>query len=359
MKILVLGKFNLDSFGSHIADTLTIMGHQSFKCEVGVRYRHNKHYVLNQFEKLRMNFYDIFQNTTRGQNIELRNIYKKSDEKIDLIISTYDFFYPEQVNNLKKHFNCPIVLWYPDSIQNLRKSLFANADYNYIFFKDLYIVNKLREDYGFNNVYYLPQCFNPLKHNIFETTNLEIEYYSSDLTTAGNLHVYRIKLFEHLINYDIKIWGNPAPIWLNTSSIKQFVQNKYVTNREKSIVFHNSKIVINNQHPSEIFGVNIRTFEIAGAGGFQITNKKSGLNQLFKVGKEIITYENINDLKEKVDYYLLNEEERKIIAEASYKRAHKEHTYKNRLTILLDTVFGKSTGFKIPFISCKDEYDES
>lgn len=355
MNILILGKFNLDSFGSHIADTLIDMGHKAIRCEVGVSYRHNKHPVLTQLEKLRTNFYELYKNTRHGQISELKSIYKKVDEKIDLIVSTYDFFYPEQVHQLKKHFSSPIALWYPDSIQNLRKSLFVKANYDFIFFVDTYIVRVLKSDYNLQNVYYLPQCFNPFKHNRFDTTNEEIKYYASDITTAGNLHVYRVKLFEQLINYDIKIWGNPAPIWLDTTKIKKFVQKEYVTNRTKSIVFRNSKLVLNNQHPTTIWGVNVRTFEIAGAGGFQITNNKPGLDQLFTIGKEIATYENVNDLKEKLDYYLSNESERLKIANAAYNRAHAEHTYKHRLELLLDTVSGMKSGFETPPISYKFE----
>lgn len=351
MRILVIGKFNPDSFGTHIADTLKDMGNEIIKYEIGVAYKRNRNKFLSQFEKLRIHTYDLYKNTNKGQIKELKRIFKNVELKVELIVVTYDFFYPEQVKLIRKHFACPIILWFPDSILNLGKSLFVKSPYDFVFFKDPYIVQVLREDYNCDNVYFLPQCLNPKLHNIFSATEMEKEFFGSDITTAGNLHTYRVKLFEQLTDYEIKLWGNPPPLWLNTSRLNQFIQNKYVTGREKSIVFHYSKIVLNNQHPTEYWGVNIRTFEIAGAGGFQITNNKPGLEQLFLSGNEIETYNNIGELREKLNYYLENENQRKKVSEAAYKRAQSEHTYMHRLTVMLETVNGKRKGYEMPAIT--------
>ena len=76
--------------------------------------------------------------------------------------------------------------------------------------------------------------------------------------------------------------------------------------------------------------INYRTFETTGCGTFLLTNYTPGLEKLFDIGKEIVVYNDLNDLDNKVKYYLENEEEREKIALAGYNRAKKDHTYFER-----------------------------
>ena len=162
--------------------------------------------------------------------------------------------------------------------------------------------------------------------------------YGCDITIVCNMYPYRVNLIEQFSDYHFKIWGN-FPQWLNTKLRYNF-QGEFLTEEDKAKAFIGAKIVINTLHYAEIEGVNARLFEAAGCGAFQIIDKKPALEDLFKEGEEIITFETKKELKEKVDYYLSRPEERLRISEAAYNRAHKEHTYLNRLKLMLEIVFG-------------------
>ena len=57
---------------------------------------------------------------------------------------------------------------------------------------------------------------------------------------------------------------------------------------------------------------------------------KAALNsneEIFKDGKEIIYYDNINDAKEKIRYFLNNKKERIEIAINGFNRFHKEYLF--------------------------------
>jgi len=84
--------------------------------------------------------------------------------------------------------------------------------------------------------------------------------------------------------------------------------------------------------------INYRTFETTGCGTFLLTNYTPGLEKLFDIGKEIVVYNDLNDLDNKVKYYLENEEEREGIAKAGYERSKKDHTYYERAKTLLDII---------------------
>ena len=73
-------------------------------------------------------------------------------------------------------------------------------------------------------------------------------------------------------------------------------------------------------------------------GAFQICEYRKELEELFHVGEEIETFQNIDELKEKIRFYLENPQKRKEIAEKGYLRAHKEHTYEKRLSELVSHI---------------------
>ena len=84
--------------------------------------------------------------------------------------------------------------------------------------------------------------------------------------------------------------------------------------------------------------INYRTFETCGCGTMLLTNYTPGLEKLFDIGKEIVVYESIEDLDNKVKYYLENEDERNMIAETGYQRAKKDHTYFERAKKIIDII---------------------
>lgn len=114
--------------------------------------------------------------------------------------------------------------------------------------------------------------------------------------------------------------------------------------------FRGVKIVVNNFYCSEIWGVNVRTFEAAGADALQMVGWRPWLEQLFVDGRELVAFRGVQDLKRRIDYWLPRENECREIARAGMRRAHAEHTYRLRLDLLLSTQGGSATGFPLPGI---------
>lgn len=356
MKILVIGKFYTEGFALHISETLKSMGHSVICIEPGLKERNYQWKFSKRWMQVKQNIYNLSDNLAAIRAKRLSKLFGKiGRNKIDLTIVCHDrFLWPKEVEKLKTNTKTPVVLWFPDYIGNL-KGYFANAPYDAVFFKDPFIVQTMK---GFVSppVYYLPECFNPLTHRLPDLEAGDLNAYICDITTAGNMHSYRVAFFKQLEEYHVKLWGNPPPLWLQMESVNQMYQNKPVTNKEKAKAFRGARIVINNLHPGEMWGVNVRTFEIAGIGGFQLVNWRPGLNQLFEDSKEIVSFTSMEDLKEKIDYYLDHENERNVIAKAGMEKAYREHTYSHRLNTLIETVKGRAKGFPLPeFISGKEQ----
>jgi spore maturation protein CgeB len=73
-----------------------------------------------------------------------------------------------------------------------------------------------------------------------------------------------------------------------------------------------------------------RNFEVPGCGGFVLTGHAENLDEYFVPGREIVCYQDEEELIRLARYYLDHEEERAAIAQAGYQRTLREHTYDHR-----------------------------
>lgn len=84
--------------------------------------------------------------------------------------------------------------------------------------------------------------------------------------------------------------------------------------------------------------VNMRCFEVTGSGNFLLTNRIPSLEELFVDGKEIVMYDDLDDMVAKAKYYLEHDEEREAIAAAGYARSMKDHRFSKRVDIILNDI---------------------
>lgn len=326
-RILIAGSAFFDSYAMSFYDTLLRMGHEV--------YLEDPNKILGLVQNMPFNAHlqflnqIIFRNQTL-QPYDKRLIVSASKHELDLIL----VFAPTMYNNAcieqikKEQPKTIIASVFADHLANFGRMYNLRAPYDFCFYKDRYIVDKLRAKLGLN-AFYLPQCFDPNIHKCNDLSEEDIAKYGCDITTAGNMYYYKAMMLENLSEYNIKIWGNFAS-WIR-SPIKKMWTKQYVAGEQKAKAFRAAKICINNNHYAEINGVNKRTFEICGCGGFQLTDDSEGLKDVFIADNEVAVFTDIKDLKEKVAYYLNHPEERQKIALAGYKRAINEHTFEHRI----------------------------
>lgn len=81
-----------------------------------------------------------------------------------------------------------------------------------------------------------------------------------------------------------------------------------------------------------------RLFHAVGGAALALNDYFPELDQMFDVGKEIVTYQfgNFDEMEEKLKYYLIHDTERERIARAGYERGRKQHTFTARIQQILD-----------------------
>jgi spore maturation protein CgeB len=170
-----------------------------------------------------------------------------------------------------------------------------------------------------------------------------------DVTFVGQAYGARYNIIHKLIKEEIpvKVWGSNwnLKIWhrvarkihfLSNESFQKIAGSTRISQETMIKIFQSSRINMNlsgasHKERNQIKG---RNFEIPACGGFQLSEYVGGLENYFKIDREIVCYRNQSELIDKIKYYLSHDQERKAVAEAGYQRVLQEHTYQKRFNEL-------------------------
>lgn len=144
----------------------------------------------------------------------------------------------------------------------------------------------------------------------------------------------RRALIELSKYYHVNVYSN--------SDVSDMVRIRYCGSvdywSEMPKVFRASKINLNFTIPNIKSGIPLRVWDVLGSGGFLLTNYQAELPYFFEEGKDLVCFDGVEDLREKVGYYLEHEEERRAIAESGYRKVKETHLYIERIRTMLAQV---------------------
>jgi len=200
-------------------------------------------------------------------------------------------------------------------------------------------------------VYHMPLGFSP---NVFKFQNV-FEEYKSDVCIAGVLFDRRRKVVEDLyaLRDKIKLRVITPKDWANRVIHKDgiMLHDDVVSPEEMVKYYCGAKIVLcvnRDYSPANELGKKSTTpgrvfQETACRRMVMLDNTRPEVNDYFVDGKEIVLFdsENADDLRNKIMYYLENEEEREAIAHNGYVRTMSENTWKHRLAGLFKFIEGE------------------
>jgi spore maturation protein CgeB len=198
---------------------------------------------------------------------------------------------------------------------------------------------------GAGEVHYLPVGCDPGIHAPLKLSEEERQRWGSPISFMGAGYHNRQQLFASLADLPLKIWGTE---WPSCRPFDRMVQEggRRLTPAEYVKVFNATEININLHSSNERDGVdpfgdflNPRTFELAASGVFQLVDERSLLSEAFDVGKEIVTFSGVADLKAKIAYYLAHPEERAKVVAASRARVLRDHSYTARFKEMLSIIY--------------------
>jgi len=335
MKILITGpSFAPWALASFLVTAFKKLGHKVCTFD----YRHSKSTILRHIPLIRSN-YTIAYFRRFDPTLDKNFINSVKEHKPDFILVIKgESISAKTITYIRKKFDIPVFLWFPDDPQFhpfMSKYYYKSYDF---YLSSSFITTEQLKKKNFNRVEYIPFACDPEIHKKVKLSKSDKKKYECDINFIGTFYFERWKYIKKLKPYNLKIWGKWWKLPLKLSNMLKSYQSKGIYHKDYVKAFNGARIVLNIHLPAMKNGgmkSNMRTFEASGSGAFILCDKTIGIEDLFIPEKEIILYDNINDLKEKVDYYLQNPEKRNTISKNAQKRCYKDHTYLHRAKFIL------------------------
>ena len=234
----------------------------------------------------------------------------------------------------------PTAFWFVEDFRVLPYWRDVAAGYSYFFtIQQGELSTELRQC-GVQNFSYLPPAAALEVHSPLSMNDTDRREFGSPLSFVGAGYHNRLRFFRALADQQFKIWGSG---WPQTPPLGTLVQKggQRVASETCVKIFNASTINLNLHSSTSHEGIdprgdfiNPRTFEIAACEAFQLVDQRSHLNDLF-TEEELVTYGDLPELRDKIDHYLTNSEQRLAIARKGRNRVVAEHTYQSRMEELL------------------------
>lgn len=305
----------------------------------------SKEYVkVSRFTQNRYAQYIIHPYAVRKINIKLLKFIAAYEPDLIFVVKGHTIC-PDSIRAMKKTTRALLFIFNPDDPFNpnrgssskfIRKSI---PEYDCYFIWSQLLIPRLKKA-GARRIEYLPFACDTNLHYPVDLSEGDKVKYGSDVSFIGNWDKERENWLLELKNYKLAVWG--ADFW-ETKCKDKFIRScwkgRIVIGEEMSKIVQSSKINLNILRLQNKGAHNMRTFEIPACGGFMLHERSEELLEFFEEGKEIDCFSTAEELKDKIIFYLKNDNLRMKIAEAGYQRLLKSgYCYTNRAKQLLEFI---------------------
>lgn len=172
----------------------------------------------------------------------------------------------------------------------------------------------------------------------WEGCSIEKRYFCESMHFVRKCNeIERVKILNKLAeHHELVLYSDESPKkMLNNVEIRPWAD--YLAVMPK--VFYLSRINLNITSRSIESGIPQRVWDILSVGGFCLTNYQPELEEHFVIGRDLEVYHDLDELVQKIDYYLEHEDERLRISINGYQAVRNKHDSKERLKVALNYIF--------------------
>ena len=274
-------------------------------------------------------------------NCQLVNLAEKEKPELFMSIGGQRIL-PETIVDLKA-LGIKTALWTTDVPIDFENILKCSPIYDHVFCAGTEAMDIFEEN-GLKSARWIPFGCDPEFHKPVSLSEDERKKYARDIIFVGSYYPNRAKLLESLADFNIGIWG---PYWSKLDQ-QSPLQGKIVESKlnfdEWIKIYSAAKIVIvvHYQNPKiPCHQVSPKLFEAMACKCFVMTDSQKDAKALFTDGQHVIFFENEKDLREKVKYFLQQDDARRSIALQGYKEAIAHHTYQGRFQKMFSLITDK------------------
>jgi len=212
--------------------------------------------------------------------------------------------------------------------------------YDVCFTTKSYNVRELK-DLNAKHVVYVGNGFDPRVHRPTRLTEEERTTYGCDVCFVGTYEKPRAQCLERVaeLPYGLKVWGNDWDKLEHRSRLRGAVQNHAVYGEEYAKRIVASSINLNFLKKANRDLVTTRSVEIPACGGFMLAERTAEHQALFEEGVEAEFFGGVEEMVEKIHYYMQHKDERRAIARRGRLRClRSRYSNDERVKEMLDLV---------------------
>ena len=281
-------------------------------------------------------------------NSDLIELVKKERPDLVFFFLYTDQFIPDVLNEIRKYTKT--INWFADD--KWRFDSFSKhwcRYFDHVVTTDPDVVGKYKEA-GYAGAVLSQWAIND---GVCKKTNEEKKY---DVVFVGQFNRYRKWVLKKLRRAGIDVigfgWdrsGNIGKVSYG-EMIRLYNQSRIVLNLSNSINwdvrFLLGDPMAGASYLKEYFrgslknkeDIKARFFEASGTGSFLLSYYVDHLEDYFVIGKEMAIYTDIDNMIDKIKYYLKNEGQREQIARSGYLRTLSNHTYRKRFAEIFKAI---------------------
>ena len=149
----------------------------------------------------------------------------------------------------------------------------------------------------------------------------------NDYKNQFELGGLRRQMCNVLLNeFGAKLYGNyPGSV----GSLNANPSDPFPMQSQESQIYSKCAIAISMSHVRAERYTSDRLLRCMGSGTFTLAHEYPGMEQDFVKGEHLDTFTDVDDMREKIKYYLQNPTLRRRIAKQGYEHVQKNYTYHN------------------------------
>ena len=192
---------------------------------------------------------------------------------------------------------------------------------------------------------YLPHGYDPEVHRPSSLTAADVRLYSEDVLVVAGHTDEKEQLLSALVGTMPKIkLGIYGPRWAEQArspNLKAFIRGFPLYGSQYAKALCASRIclgILSGKVRGVLQGdeTTTRSFEIPACGGFMLHERTPELLEHYVEGREVACFGSIEELADKIAYYLAHSHERQAIARAGHLRCVPAYSYDCRMAKILE-----------------------
>ncbi|MDY6989124.1 MAG: glycosyltransferase [Thermodesulfobacteriota bacterium] len=241
-----------------------------------------------------------------------------------------------------KGAECATVLWVTDAPGHEGFSLIEQcaSTYDHVFCAGTEAIHILK-GIGEQRVTWLPFGCDPDYHRPVELSEEESRTYTRDVVFVGALYPNRWETLKQLTEFNVGIWGPLLPNITLTQDERRYVKDIKLNYTEWVKIYSAAKVVVVIHYQdgtTPCYQMSPKLFEAMACKAFVLVDKQKDVFGLFDDAKHLVSYNSVEDLRDKIRYYLEHPSQRLRIAEDAYRYVLQNHTYAHRIEEIFSTM---------------------